>query len=156
MTDTKPAGRAIVTYGRGWQSLAAVRSLGTRGVEVIAGDEYAMSPASFSKYTTKNFRYPSPTAEPAAFLDKLEQVILENKPEDPDVPYVLITIHKEGYTVAKHRERFEPHIKVPLPNIEQIEQVHNKGTLAAFAMDNNLPVPKTWICLLYTSDAADE
>jgi len=29
------AGRAVVTFGRGWQTLVAVRSLGRRGVEAL-------------------------------------------------------------------------------------------------------------------------
>ena len=44
----KPTGRAIVTFARGWQTLVAVRSLGRRGVEVITGDLYPMTPASLS------------------------------------------------------------------------------------------------------------
>jgi biotin carboxylase len=54
-------------------------------------------------------------------------------------------IHKETYLIARHRERFEPHIRVPVPQIEHIEQVHNKGTIAAYAMERGLPTPKTWI-----------
>ena len=139
------AGRAVVTYGRGWQSLAVTRSLGKRGVEVVTGDEYALTPASFSKYSIADFRYPSPGAEPEKFLDVLEETVLRYKPEDPAVPYVLMPIHKETYLIAKHRDRFEPHIRVPLPRLEQIEQVHNKGTLAAFALERGLPMPRTWI-----------
>jgi len=37
------AGRAIITFSRGWQTLVATRSLGRRGVEVVTGDEYAMT-----------------------------------------------------------------------------------------------------------------
>ncbi|MCZ6690845.1 MAG: ATP-grasp domain-containing protein [Planctomycetota bacterium] len=138
-------GKAIITYSRGWQSLAATRSLGKRGVGVITGDEYRLTPASFSRYSTVNFRYPSPGAEPDAFLDRLEEVIIEHKPEDPDAPYVLMPIHKETYLIARHRERFERHICVPVPDIEQIEQVHDKGTLAAYAMGKGVPIPRTWL-----------
>jgi predicted ATP-grasp superfamily ATP-dependent carboligase len=123
----------------------ATRSLGRRGVEVITGDEYAMTAASFSKYSVAEFRYPNPTKEPEAFLDTLEKVVLEHKPKDETTPYVLMPIHKETYLIARHRERFEPHIRVPVPQIEHIEQVHNKGTLAAYAMQRGLPIPKTWI-----------
>lgn len=138
-------GRAIITYSRGWQSLAATRSLGRRGVEVITGDEYGLTPGSFSRYSTSNFKYPSPTAEPSAFLDCLEEVVLAHKPEDPDTPYVLMPIHKETYLIARHRERFEPHIRVPVPGRAQIEQVHDKGTLAAHAMEKGVPIPRTWL-----------
>lgn len=37
--SSEQAGRVIVTCARGWQSLAATRSLGRRGVEVITADE---------------------------------------------------------------------------------------------------------------------
>jgi predicted ATP-grasp superfamily ATP-dependent carboligase len=138
-------GRAIITFSRGWQTLVATRSLGRRGVEVITGDEYAMTAASFSRYSIAEFRYPNPTKEPEAFLDVLEKTVLEHKPEDETMPYVLMPIHKETYLIAQHRERFEPHIRVPVPQIEHIEQVHNKGTIAAYAMERGLPIPRTWI-----------
>lgn len=141
----RSAGKAIITFSRGWQTLVATRSLGRRGVEVITGDEYRMTAASFSKYSVAEFRYPNPTKEPAAFLDKLEEVVLTHKPKDPSVPYVLMPIHKETYVIARHRERFEPHIRVPVPEIEQIKQVHNKGTLAAYAIERGLPTPATWM-----------
>lgn len=143
--SNKNAGRAIITFSRGWQTLVATRSLGRRGVEVITGDEYAMTAASFSRYSVADFRYPNPTKEPKAFLDTLEKVVIEHKPEDETTPYVLMPIHKETYLIARHRERFEPHIRVPVPQIEHIGQVHNKGTLAAYAMEHGLPTPKTWM-----------
>lgn len=139
------AGRAIITFSRGWQTLVATRSLGRRGVDVITGDEYAMTAASFSRYSVAEFRYPNPTKEPEAFLDVLEETVLKHKPEDDATPYVLMPIHKETYLIARHRERFEPHIRVPVPQIEHILKVHNKGTLAAYAAERGLPIPKTWI-----------
>jgi len=138
-------GKVIITFSRGWQTLVATRSLGRRGIEVVTGDEYAMTAASFSKYSVADFRYPNPTKEPEAFLDTLEKVVLEHKPDDDAIPYVLIPIHKETYLIAQHRERFEPHIRVPIPQIEHIAQVHNKGTLAAYAIQRGLPTPETWM-----------
>ena len=141
--SSEKAGRVIVTYARGWQSLAVTRSLGRRGVEVITADEVAMTPASFSKYSTASFTYPDCSKNPDEFLDQLESEIIRHKPDDPDTPYVLMPIHKETYLIAKHRERFEAHIRVPVPSIEQIEEVHNKGTLAAYAQENGLCAPPT-------------
>ena len=140
-------GRAILTYSRGWQTLVATRSLGRRGIEVITGDEYAMTPASFSRYSIADFRYPDVTDEPEAFLDALEETVVKYKPKDAHVPYVLMPIHKETYLIARHRERFEPHIRVPLPKIEDIEKIHNKGILAADAKARGLSIPQTWIPL---------
>ncbi len=72
------AGRAIVTFARGWQTLVAVRSLGRRGVEVVAGDHYSMTPGSLSKYCTAKFKYPDPDRDPEGLLDALEAVVLEH------------------------------------------------------------------------------
>ena len=67
--NEQPAGRAIVTFSRGWQTLVAIRSLGQRGVEVITGDHYSMTPGSLSKYSQQSFKYPDPDKDPAGFLD---------------------------------------------------------------------------------------
>ena len=134
--------RAILTYGRAWSALAATRSLGRRGIEIITGDEYDFAPAGLSKYSIAKFIYPNPDREPEAFLDILEEVIRKYKPADGE-EYVLMPVHKEAYLIARHRARFEPLIRMALPTIEQIEQVHDKGTLARYCRTEGLPIPLT-------------
>ena len=134
--------RVILTFGRAWSALAAARSLGKRGIDVIAGDEYEFAPAALSKYTSAKFIYPNPDLEPEAFLDTLEEVIRKHQPPAGE-EYVLMPVHKEAYLIARHRARFEPLIKLVLPTIEQIEQVHDKGTLARYCLREGLPVPRT-------------
>jgi predicted ATP-grasp superfamily ATP-dependent carboligase len=143
--DGPGAGTVILTFARGWQTLVATRSLGRRGVEVVIGDEYPMTPASFSRYAVDGFLHPNVTEQPEAFLDVLEQVVIRHKPADDRVPYVLMPVHKETYQIARHRERFEPHIRVPLSDIDVIELVHDKGRLAELAMQRGLPIPPTWL-----------
>ena len=79
-TERGRAGKAIITFARGWQTLVATRSLGRHGVAVVTGDEYAMTAASFSKYSVAEFRYPNPTKEPEAFLDTLEKWFWSTSP----------------------------------------------------------------------------
>jgi len=60
-----PAGRAIITFSRGWQTLVATRSLGRCGVQVVTGDEYRMTAASFSRYSiARNSATPTPRKSP--------------------------------------------------------------------------------------------
>ncbi len=141
--------RAILTFSRGWNALAAARSLGRRGIEVIAGDEYACSPTSFSKYTIASFIYPSPDRDPAGFLAKLEEII--HQYAVPGQDYVLMPFHKETYVIARNRARFEPLIKMAIPTIEQILQVDDKGSLARLCQQRGLPIPETVV-----ADSADE
>jgi predicted ATP-grasp superfamily ATP-dependent carboligase len=133
--------KAILTFARGWNCLAAARSLGLKGIEVIAGDEYPFSPTSFSKYTKATFRYPNPDHDPEGFLNTLERVIREYKVDGEE--YALIPFHKETYFISRHRARFEPLIKMAIPTIEQIDQVDDKGTLALLCQKRGLPIPET-------------
>lgn len=141
--------RAILTFSRGWNALAAARSLGRKGIEVIAGDEYLFSPTSFSKYTIANFLYPNPDRDPAGFLDKLEEIVRQYARDGEE--YVLMPFHKETYLIARNRARFEPLIKMAIPTIEQILQVDDKGSLARLCRQRKLPSPETIV-----AESADE
>jgi predicted ATP-grasp superfamily ATP-dependent carboligase len=133
--------RAILTFSRGWNALCAARSLGKKGVEVIAGDEYPFSPTSFSKYTIAHFLYPNPDGDPDGFLNTLEEVIRQYSRAGEE--YVLMPFHKETYLIARNRGRFEPLIKMAIPTIEQILQVDDKGSLARMCQAQKLPIPET-------------
>jgi predicted ATP-grasp superfamily ATP-dependent carboligase len=123
--------------------------LGRRGIEVIAGDEYAFSPTSFSKYTIASFLYPNPDRDPEGFLTRLEEVVRQYAA--PGQEYVLMPFHKETYAIARNRARFEPLIKMAIPTIEQIRQVDDKGSLARLCQDRGTPMPQTVV-----ADSADE
>jgi predicted ATP-grasp superfamily ATP-dependent carboligase len=133
--------RAILTFARGWNALAAARSLGRRGIEVIAGDEYAFSPTSFSKYTIASFLYPNPDRDPEEFLSRLDEIIRQYSV--PGQEYVLMPFHKETYLIARNRARFEPLIKMAIPAIEKIRQVDDKGSLARLCNERGTPIPLT-------------
>jgi predicted ATP-grasp superfamily ATP-dependent carboligase len=135
--------RAIVTFGRGWQALAVVRSLGRQGIEVVVGEETRFAPCFFSKYATATFLHPSPANEPGPFLDRLLEVVKEHAPDDPDDPYVLIPVHKETWLIAEHRERFEPHVRMALAPHEDMKLVHDKGRLPQLATELGIPIPET-------------
>ncbi len=141
--------KAVLTFARGWNCLAAARSLGRRGIKIIAGDEYRFSPTSFSKYTKASFLYPNPDEDPAGFLDTLERIVRKYKLDGEE--YVLMPFHKETYLIAANGARFEPLIKFAIPTIEQINQVDDKGTLARLCQARTLPIPETAV-----ADSTDE
>jgi predicted ATP-grasp superfamily ATP-dependent carboligase len=133
--------KCLLTFSRGWNALAAARSLGSKGIQIIAGDEYRFSPASFSKYTIDHFLYPNPDEDPDGFLDTLEQVIRRHRVDGEE--FVLMPFHKESFLIAANRGRFEPLAKFALPTIEQIVQVDDKGTLARHCQQRGVPIPET-------------
>lgn len=135
--------KAIVTYGRSWQALAIVRSLGRQGIDVVVGEDSPFAPCFFSKYCSASFRYPSPTEDPEGFLDRLLEVVKEHAPPSGDDRYVLMPVHKETWLIAEHRQRFEPYIRVPLASHSKMVLVHNKGRLAKLAQELKIPIPET-------------
>ncbi len=134
--------RAIVTYARGWQALSITRSLGRQGIDVYCGEEAPFAPCFFSRYCKGNFQYPSATTDPEGFLDFLEQKVIELKPPDGE-PYVLVPVHKETWLIAQHRERFEPHIQLPVTSFENMVRSHDKGRLADLATELEVLIPPT-------------
>lgn len=136
-------GRALVTFARSWQALAAIRSLGRRGVEVVAGDELSLTPGALSKYSIDSFVYPSPEADPEGFLDAVEEAVRRFQP-DEGVPYVLMPIHRETYPIARRRARFESLVSMALPPEGLVEEVRDKGRLVELARRLGVPTPRTW------------
>ncbi len=134
--------RAIVTFCRGWQALAITRSLGRQGIEVFCGEEARFAPSFFSKYCTGSFQYPSVSQDPVGFLDFMEEKVKELAPADGS-PYVLVPVHKETWLFAKHRERFEPHIRLPITSYENMARVHDKGRLPDLARELEIRIPET-------------
>lgn len=134
--------RVIMTYSRGWHSLAICRSLGKQGIEVFCGEEAPFAPCFFSKYCSGHFQYPSVSEDPDGFLKCLWEKVKELKPSAGE-PYVLMPVHKETWLIAKHRELFEPHIQVPLTSFENMELTHDKGRLALLAEELDIPIPRT-------------
>lgn len=139
----KPGGRAIVTFGRSYQALAAVQSLGRRGIEVIVCDEAPMMAAQFSKYAIAKFVHPPVNTDTDAYLDVLEEHVRRFQPDDQR-DYVLMPIHEDTRVIAQFRSRFSPHCTVATPAIEAIEQVDPKHRLIPTASRLGLPIPKTF------------
>jgi predicted ATP-grasp superfamily ATP-dependent carboligase len=138
------AGRAIVTYSRGLHALSVIRSLGRRGVEVIAADEVPVTPGSLSRYAVDRFTYPNPLSDPEGFVHAVEEAVERFDPGHPDVPYVLMPAHEETAVLAAAQARLAPRIRVPLADGAQFERVQHKGKFHAMAEERGWPVPRTW------------
>lgn len=133
--------KCIITLARSWDSLVLTRNLGESGTRVITGDVTQLAPASLSHFAYKSFTYPDSFNKPERFMDKLVEVAEEHY--DPDGNLVLIPQHHTSFVVAKYRDRLDGLVKMALPSAEKLDQVHDKGKLAEFCMDNNIRIPPT-------------
>ncbi|WP_227374499.1 carboxylate--amine ligase [Haladaptatus halobius] len=119
-------------------SLACARSLGRRGIPVIAASESDAPPAFASKYVTETARLPAPTDDIAGYRDGL--LVLA---ERPDVETVVPLREPESYVLAKHREEFAEHVAAPWPDFETMESARDRHRLFERAREVGIPAPKT-------------
>jgi predicted ATP-grasp superfamily ATP-dependent carboligase len=70
----------LVTDAGGNHALAVVRSLGGRGLDVIAAGCGAIDQAGFSRYCSGRVRYPSPRRDLGAFQEGLLRLLDERRP----------------------------------------------------------------------------
>ncbi len=139
-----PVGRAVVTFARSWQALAAVRSLGRRGVEVIAADEYRLTPSVLSRFSSESFVYPSPVTDPDGFAAAMDEAI-DRFASSTGPPLVVLPVHRETYELARRRERFADRVAMPIAPSDRIEQVRDKALLVELARQLDIAVPATWM-----------
>ncbi|WP_157139084.1 hypothetical protein [Asticcacaulis biprosthecium] len=113
-TETPHPGRVILTYGRSLMALVIARSLAQRGIEVIGCDDVAMTVLTFSKHVRETFVVAPWESDPARYLDDLETAVRTHAPRDGR-PYVLMPVFREVELIARHRDRFEPLIRLAAP-----------------------------------------
>ncbi len=141
--------RCIVTFARSWSALAATRCLGKNGVEVITCDTSAVAACNLSHYSKHYFTYPDPQEDTEGYLSAFEEAC--KKYQLPDNSLVLMPLHVDSFVVAAHRERFDGLVKMAIPDIDQIDMVNNKSTLAKYCLNNGIHTPPA-----VTADSADE
>lgn len=76
---------AIVLDAEQKSSLAAIRSLGARGIRVLAGSHRPTAMGLYSRYVDRRFLYPSPLCERDAFVECVTRLARENAASGPPV-----------------------------------------------------------------------
>ncbi len=131
-------GRAFVTDGQWRKTLAVVRSLGEKGIEVTIGENTRLATSLFSKYATKRVVYPSPKTRPDTFIDYLLDELKETSYD------ILFPMEEETLLlIAKNRERFSKLTHLLIPDYEKIEFARNKKNIIKKAQELGIPYPKT-------------
>ena len=67
--------KALVTDGHWRKTLAVVRSLGRKGVQVTVGERTALNTSFFSRYCSRRLVYPSPRRYPDQFIEFILELI---------------------------------------------------------------------------------
>src|SRR5262249_13696025 len=131
---------AAITFNSHITGLAVARSLGRRGVPVIALDRDAKGYALASKYTTVAGLCPNVLEGEAGFIAYLVQLgkVLVR-------PAVLFPTNDEWVlAVNRYRNELEPYFSIPFAGPEIVEPVLDKARLYRTASELGIPIPRTW------------
>jgi predicted ATP-grasp superfamily ATP-dependent carboligase len=128
----------IVTNAKNRIAYAVVKSLGEKGIDVFTSDFVQFSMAFASRYSKGHFLYPSPFKEQKAFVESIIKNIHRLKAD------VLIPVFEETFLLSKFREEVSKHIRIVIPDYNQILIAHNKDKWVPIAKKFGIPVPRTY------------
>ena len=129
----------LVTDGHFRKTLAVVRSLGCKGIDVTVGERTFLNTSFFSKYCSRRLVYPSPRQSPSQFVEFLLREIKKNHYE------CVFPMEEETLLLlAKYHSEISQYTYFLSPDLEKIEFVRDKGNLMRFAEAHGIPVPKTF------------
>ncbi|MBI5236576.1 MAG: ATP-grasp domain-containing protein [Deltaproteobacteria bacterium] len=128
----------IVTNARNRIAYNVVRSLGQKGIDVYTADFVKRSMSFSSRYSKGRFLYPSPFTEQEAFIGALIENIKKVE------AHALIPVYEETFLISKYKSTLEKHVKLAVPDYEQILTAHNKDRWSSIALDLGIPVPRSY------------
>lgn len=126
----------LVTDGYWRKSLAAVRALARKGLNVGIGERTVWAPALFSKYAKWRYVYPSVARHPTEFMGWLRATIEKGKFD------VLITPEEETeLLVAKNKEMLSRFVRLPIADYQKIAFLRDKYRIVSYAHKVDIPCP---------------
>jgi predicted ATP-grasp superfamily ATP-dependent carboligase len=133
-------GSVLVTDASERTALAVIRSLGKRGIKVIAADTTRFNAGFLSKYCTQKVIYPSPIEDKEKFVRSLLRLV-KNIKLDLLMPITDLTM----IPILERKEEFEQYVKVAAPPHEVAMKAYDKFQTISIAEKCGVPHPKTFI-----------
>ena len=130
--------RVLVSDGNFKHTLASVRSLGKRGIDVTVLSDLRLSVSFHSKYCSKGILAPNPEHD-VAFSEFVYDLV---RREQFDV--ILPISYAAVDQISRIQKKLEPYIRVPLPDRASIELAGNKGRTMQLAESIGIAIPKTF------------
>ena len=140
-TSTSPRVRqasVLVTDASRGSAVSIIRSLGRRGMHVIAADSEARSPGFYSRYAAGRLRYPPPDESPDEMVDVLLAAARRQR-IDLIVPVTDETI----LPLVAARERFAGVCRLAVPDPKALDTSRDKLATFELAAALGIPLPRT-------------
>jgi predicted ATP-grasp superfamily ATP-dependent carboligase len=121
--------------------LAAQRALHAAGMEVTAVGIGRSAPGIWSRTASRRVVGPDPASSPQAFVDVLLETARAHV-HDVLLPGTDIAL----VLVSRHRDLFEPHVRLGLPNDQIVLEALDRSRLEDEARRVGLPPPESRLC----------
>src|ERR1700751_5634233 len=132
-------GTAVVVEVAWVNGLAAIRSLGRKGLRVLAVDNRQFALGFRSRYAEPHLA-PDPLDDENAFIDAL-QTIAE---ETDDVLPIFPTHDEHLNAIARHADALGERYRFPFPSWDVLERVQSKRHQLETAASIGIPTPRTF------------
>jgi predicted ATP-grasp superfamily ATP-dependent carboligase len=129
--------KVLILDGEQRSALAATRSLGAKGVEVVVGGETDQTLAGHSKYCREKVVYPSPARSPQEFVETVREETRKR-----DISILLPMTEITTTLVLRERDRFEG-LGIPFPSYELFDLLTDKWRVMEMAGELGVPIPRT-------------
>ncbi|THJ19423.1 MAG: hypothetical protein CAF45_016170 [Nitrospira sp. CG24E] len=128
----------LVTGADQRQGLAVIRSLGRRGISVVAAGPDSNSLGFSSRYAAARWVYPSPVGQPEAFVDSLCEAARKFQ-----VRLVMPVVESTVTVLNEHRDMFESVAPLAMASREAVSLALDKRRQYLLAQEHDIPIPKT-------------
>jgi predicted ATP-grasp superfamily ATP-dependent carboligase len=130
--------RVIVTDAARGSAIAFIRSLGRRGVEVVAADHRPRSAGFRSRYAHECLLYPDPAQAPDAAIDVLLAAAQERR-----VDLIVPVSDEVLLPLSAARERFDGVCALAVPEADALQTVIDKAATLELGRRLGVPTPRT-------------
>ena len=126
----------LVTDAGSGSAIAVMRSLGRRGIAVVAADHDPRSPGFRSRYASERVRYPDPADDPAGVV-----ATLEREARRRSVDLIVPVTDEVLLPLAAARARFVGVATLAIPDPAALRVVVEKDATLDLARRVGVPVP---------------
>lgn len=131
--------QVIILDGHLKSALAAVRSLGRRGIPVICGSHRSTGMSLASRYCAQTFVYPSPLERRDDFIDA---IIVAARSHDHSL--IMSFSDSSFLPLAERRDQVENVARLALPSKESVAIAFDKAASAHCAQELGIAVPESF------------
>jgi len=131
-------GRVLLTDGQQRKTLAAMRSLGARGIDIIAAEDTRWATSLFSRYCGQRLVSPNPGERPEEYFVWLYNTLVKYHCD------VLFPMDDGSMEVTvRYRGQLEKICRVPVPDVDVYAVAADKYRATAAAVEAGLDCPRT-------------